>query len=342
MGCKWEFINGRAVGYWGRDIRCRIAGEFLADKVMAQNADMLTAMGLPFAIWREATSVQTGLTTCSCFKETAKQPDIPCLSCYGTGAIPGYLKFGTRNYWTASIDPGWTLTNIVLDKTNRPHRFMLDVGSVSGTAISPNLTISVTGKLGPWEAKADGFTRDGGVDSTIDVEASKDNGVTWFPLANIESQAPTTQLRFRVTMTRTSVAVKSPFFEIIRARYPYILDFVDVKAVNEPVIRFIPTWDDEQEHKQNIGLKTENAGKKFWTIPLTFFDPTLARETMAARLADDCIAEARYGGNIGIRFSFNEFKYSDTFGEFTRQEFELRRVIGKPGQLHGEVYYRIF
>lgn len=359
---KFDIVSGRAPGYWGRDIRCRIAGEFTVDKVISQNYDKILAMGLPYALWREAASMIADAIKCTCFKDTAKQPDVPCLQCYGTGFIPGYLKFGTQNFWSEASATGtgglgtgglgqgsfgetgtWVLSGVVLDKTNRPFRFMLDSAATTGTAISPNLIISPTDlakKVGPWEAKSDGFTRDGGTNSTIVVEASKDNGSTWFALTALEAQAPTTQLKFRVTMTRTAVTIKTPMFEIVRARFATMGDIAD--ELDEPVIRAIPTWDQEQEIRQNIGNKMENANKRYWTLPLTFFNLDLPKETPSARVMDDCLTEVRYGGEIGFRYALNDFAYSDTFGKFTRQEFGLRRVAGSPGELSGEVYYRVF
>lgn len=338
---KSPFISGRAPGYWGQNIRCRIQSDGTVDKVLSLHYDKIMAMGLPFAIWREAKAVLENPTQCSCFKDTSKQPDIPCSQCYGTGAIPGYLKFGTRNYWVESTAAGWTLTNVVVDTNNRPNRLMLATGATSGTAVSPNLTISVVGKLAAWEAKADAFTRDGGAASSVTVEASKDNGATWFALSALESEAPTTQLRFRVSMTRTTAAVKSPMFEIVRARFATMLDTMR-NELNEPVIRAIPTWNVEAELRQVGGTLIQNS-QTFWTLPLYFFDNTVAQNSVAARLEDDVFAEVRYGGEIGFRKPFVEFKYSDTFGTFTRQEFAIRRAAGQRGDSNvGEIYNRVF
>ncbi len=366
MANKFDIVNGRAPGYWGRDIRGRIAAEFTVDKVLSQHFDKIVAMGLPYALWREASSVLDDPLKCTCFKDTAKQPDIPCLQCYGTGFIPGYLKFGTQNYWSeASSDGsggfgtsgfgqggfgevgGWTLTDTVLDKTNRPFRIMLSPDAVTGVAISPNLILDpddIAKKVGPWEVKSDGFTRDGGANSAIVVEASKDAGFTWFALSQLETQSPSTQLQFRVTLTRGNIGVKTPMFEIVRARFPVMRDLISglTGAINEPVIRVIPTWDQEQEVRQNIGDKIENTNKRFWTLPLTFFNLLLPKETPVARVMDDCLVEVRYGGEIGFRFALTEFSYSDTFGVFTRQEFGLRRIAGNPGKIPGEVYYKVF
>lgn len=351
-------INGRSPGYWGRSSQCAYNSNFIADKVLAQNYASIMTMGMPYAVWREAQTVLEDPLRCSCWKDSSKQPDIPCAQCYGTGYLPGYLKFGTQNFWVEATADGpggfgsagfgqngfgstgtWSFVNVVLDKTNRPYRLMMDASSTTAVAISPNLSINNGNKIGPWEAYADAFTRDGGANSSITVEFSKDGGTTWYALSQIDTQNPTTQLRFRVTFTRTSAQVKSPMFEIVRARFQTVGDIRG--ELSEPVIRAIPTWDVETEVRQNMGNKIEVAGKRFWTLPLNFFD--INQETIQSqRLIDDVFAEVRYGGNIGFRYALNEFDYSDTFGKFTRQAMALRRAAGSPGKLPGENIYRVF
>lgn len=356
-------ISGRAPGYWGGGggVRCRINQEQIVDKVLSLNYEKIIAMGLPLALWREAANVLENPRQCSCFKDTAKQPDIPCAQCYGTGFIPGYLKFGTQNFWAEAPLPtsggfgtggfgqdgygevgDWALVNVVLDTTNRPYRFMLASTATVGIAVSPNLIISpasLARKVGAWEAKAEMFTRDAGVNSSINIEVSKDSGASWFALNQLEAQAPT-QLQFRVTFSRTTVNVKSPMFEIVRARFPVIKDIVG--EVNEPVIRVIPSWLTEAELRQAHGLKLEAEGNKFWTLPLNFFDSTIQGDTRGARIMDDVMVEDRQGTEQAFRYVITQFSYSETFGRFTRQEFSQRKAAGIPGQLTGEQYYRVF
>jgi hypothetical protein len=338
-----RLIDCHAPGYWGSDPHDRVDAEYVADKVLSGNLDKILAMGLPYALWRGASFMRDGLQTCSCFKDTSKQPDIPCLSCYGTGIVPGYFKFGTRNYWTASIDSGWTLSNIILDKVNRPFRFMLAPAALSGTAISPDLAISVTGKIAtcPWEAKAEAFTRDGGANSTVVVEASKDSGLTWFSLSAIDAQSPTATLMFKVTMTRTSVDIKTPMFEIVRARFGTYTD-ISNRITTEPVIRVVPTWLNEAELREKYGGKMEARGNRFWTVPMAFFDSSLQLDEPRSRISDDAFVEVRYGGENGYRYALVDFSYSDTFDKFTRQEFTCRKVTGQPGHIQGEHWYRIW
>lgn len=333
-------LPGYAPGYWGNRSWARIAVEQTVNKVTRWNLDKIMAMGLPFAMWRAATATLSDLIQCSCFKATAKQADIPCQSCYGTGSIPGFLKFGTQNYWVSSVDPSWVLTNMLLDKENRPFRLMLVAGQTTGTAVIGPITISTTGKLGTWESKADAFTRDGGANSSIVVEFSLDN-TTWFALSTLETNAASaTQVYFRVTMTRANIGVRTPMFEMIRYRYQNVADIRNELA--EPVIRVIPAWDKTAEYKTTYGNRIDLNGKRFWTMPLYLFDSTMTRETQLARVADDAFVEVRYGGSIGVRYALIEFDYSDTFGSFTRQEFGLRQYSGTPGNIQGEFAMRVF
>jgi hypothetical protein len=159
-------------------------------------------------------------------------------------------------------------------------------------------------------------------------------------MSQLETVLPTSIIRFRITLSRTTAADKSPVFEMIRVRFPIILDAFG--PLLEPVIRFIPTWDVEQEIRNNYGSNVDASGKNFWTLPLNFFDAALLPDTAESRIIDDAFVECRYGGMIGFRYAMNQFKYSDTFGKMTHQAFVLRKVAGKPNKLVGEHFYRVF
>lgn len=336
---KFPYINGYAPGYWGTNIRQRIVSERLSQKVLSLNIDKQLAMSLPFAVWREAESILDSPVQCSCYKDTAKQADVPCLSCYGTGALPGYIKFGTKTYWSSSIDAGWTFTNMFLDQDNRPFRLRIADGQLYGSAISAPIPVVTVGKLGPWEWKYDGFTRDGGMSSSIDVQVSTDGGTTFGALTNL-NVGTFSSVVFKVLMTRSTVKVKSPMFEIIRFRYPNIFDIMG--EVQEPVMRFLPTWDHQAEYRGNFGVRLDVAGKRFWSLPMSFFDKTIVHGSKQDALADDMFAEARYGMEPGVRYGFLDYSYSETFHEFTRQEFSLRRFTGVVGGATGEIFMKVW
>lgn len=344
MSCKNPQLGKNAVGYWGRNPRKMFDGYDSPDRIIALHIDKIMLMGLPYAVWREATTLIASPTMCTCFKDTSKQPDINCLQCYGTGYLPGYLKFGTTNWWQAASMAGWTLSNVELDTINRPHRFQLVAGQLTGTATTADIALSMAPKIGQWESAYAGFTRDNNVASSILVEFSVNSGANWYTLtnANLEARGTFSQIRFRVTMTRNAATVKSPMFEIVRIRFATLGDTISGSPINEPVIRMLPSWDTQQDVRQNFGTKLDASGRRMWTIPLNFFDDSISANTTQARLFDDVLLECRFGAEIGFRYAVNQFKYSDQFGVFTRQEFDVRRYAGSPNSLTGEFAYRIF
>jgi hypothetical protein len=353
MTFKNLFSKGSNYGWWGNNIHARVLADHTIDKVMQLNLDKLMTLGLPFALWQEASKVVTSPQQCSCFKTTTSQPDIPCLSCYGTGFLPGYIKFGTQTYWSSSMDAGWLFSGMELDTDNRPNRLRLTPTYTLGTAISALISLTTTSKIGVWDYHVDGFTRDGGAHSSVVVEFTDGvdagligqygvdpfgTGITWYPLSMLESRSPSV-VRFRVSISRSAITVKSPVFEMVRIRFQTLADIRG--ELSEPIVRVVPTWDKQAELRSAYGNEINNA-KRFWTIPLTFFDSTLVRETTSARIEPDAFVEVRYGGNVGFRHILTNFAYSDTFGEFTQQTFDLRESVGIPSSLGGEVIYRVW
>ena len=347
-----------AVGYWGGDPHGRLLADQTPEKVLALNYDKIRTLGLPLSLWMEVPDIGVnGVTLCSCVSTTAKQADIPCLSCYGVGRIPGFQKFGTRQYWVSSTDSWATLTNVELKTDFSPYFLALTDAATSGTAVSNPITINTTGKLGNWESNAYAFCRDGntsidggsvGTNSTIAVEWSTDS-TTWRAMSTLPTLNPinpsTTSIRFKVTFTRTATTIKSPRFGIARIRFPYVTDIRTrngVPEVDEPIIRAIETWDQEQFVKEPRALRREANAAKFWTLPLSFFDTSLTRDSMDSKIRETAFVEQRYGSNIGLRYPINSFYYSDRFGIFTRQEFDLRRAQGNIGTNQGEFYTQVW
>jgi hypothetical protein len=346
---------GGAVGYWGNNIHGRILAEQVPEKVSALLIDKITAMGLPLALWMEVPDIGVGgVTVCSCVGATSKQPDRPCMLCYGVGRIPGFKKFGTTQYWKSSTDT-WTLSNMEVNRDFAPYHLGLTAAATTGSATIGPFAISTVGKLGSWEFNVYAACRDSntaadggwtGTNSLVYVEWST-NGSTWRAMSTLASQNPATgNMYFRVTMTRTAVTVKSPLFGIVRIRFPRITDIRMLNGapeVDEPIIRGIETWDNEVMVKEPRSMRTESNNQKFWTLPLSIFDTSLTRDAEESRIQDTAFVEQRYGANMGVRFPILDFSYSDKFGIFTRQEFNLRRAQGEPGNtILGEQYGRVF
>ena len=69
---------------------------------------------------------------CSCFDESYDSPDLGCLTCFGTGRVGGYLKYGTVTF---VLDPTYydiSLYNVVIDDMVRPYCFKLQDGRSKG------------------------------------------------------------------------------------------------------------------------------------------------------------------------------------------------------------------
>ena len=79
----------KAVGYWGRSPWERIEQEQTAGKIKALLQDKLIARGQAVFLYLPVTS---GIP-CTCDKNTNQVNDRPCPECYGTGFVPGYLRF---------------------------------------------------------------------------------------------------------------------------------------------------------------------------------------------------------------------------------------------------------
>lgn len=89
MPCNKVPGSPKAVGYWGRSPWERIEQEETPGKIKALLQDKLIARGQAVCLWLPVTS---GIE-CTCRKNTNQANDRPCPECYGTGFVPGYLRF---------------------------------------------------------------------------------------------------------------------------------------------------------------------------------------------------------------------------------------------------------
>jgi hypothetical protein len=332
-----------AQGSWARDLASHIASLHTAERVLALNLDKVRAMGLPFRVWRRVeeriAATLPRSKRCSCFQDTSQQSDVPCLSCYGQRIIPGYVRWGYTTEFYSSIDTDLTLTQLELNRSVTPFRLQLLAGSITGTLVTPVYTITDV-PVGPWAYKLDGYPRDSS--GTIGAEMSLDGGA-YQSITNLGVTVNPVQgqtIRFRVTLARPSVSTKSPLFEILRVRYPVVPAFrqhnpagplngfahLDTTAPGE--ILLLKTWDQERFAREAAGTSTLNEGQRYWTVPLSFFDTRIDRESPEATLGRDHFVEEARGPEDGARYVGTRHAYSRTFKIFTRMEFSLRRIIG--------------
>jgi len=347
------------VGYWGRDPSTHVEALQTAERVLALNYDKVRAMGLPFRLWTRVNDTfgNTRIKQCSCWNDTAKQSDAPCYSCYGNRYIPGFLKFNYITTFYSSIDTDLTLTNVVPEKTVTPFRLTLAPNAVQGTIITPPFLVPRV-VLGQWESHLDAYSRD--PLNIITSEWTVDGGVTWQPTSLLGSspqynpRAGAT-MQFKITLYRPTLQTKPPLFEIFRARFPYVPAF-RIRAAPTPGTPFyhnddclpgeiliLRTWEQERFRREPSGVRTETEGYRYWTIPLNYFNHEIDRETPKAALGRDHFLEEARGPETGARYIATKHDYSRTFKIFTRQDFNLRRIIGDHNdRLTGEALMRVW
>lgn len=330
-----------AVGYWGRDMATHVAALQTGERVLALNRDKVFGMGLPFRAWLRVQAPMDRSVQCSCWNETAQQSDVPCLSCYGHRLQPGFVRFGYQTIFYSSIHNDLQLTNLQLNKVVTPFRLELTPGATTGSLVTPIYTI-LDINYGSWEVHLDAFNRDQ-TSSTITLEFTT-NGVDWVEGTPVVPALNST-IQFRVTLARASTAIKSPLFEILRARFPVIPS----PRERQPLpagpgdILLLKTWDVERFKREQSGAQTETEGERYWTVPLNFFDERIDRESKDAVLGQDHFIEEKTGPEAGVRYVATKHAFSRNYKLFTRQDFNLRRVIGDTNNKQsGEAIMRVW
>lgn len=333
-----------AHGYWGRDMATHVAALQTGERVLALNRDKVFGMGLPFRVWLRVLEPIDRSTQCSCWNETAQQSDVPCLSCYGHRLQPGYVRFGYTTTFYSSAHNDLTITDLQLNRIITPFRLELGPSATVGTVVTPVFNIDEIAH-GPWEVQLDAYNRDSS-NTSILLEYTIDDGETWVagPPDDLTPAVGST-IQFRVTLARDSITNKSPLFEILRARYPV----VPSPRERQPLpalpgdILLLKTWDVERFKREQSGAQVDTEGERYWTLPLSFFDGRIDRETKDAVLRQDHFIEEKSGPEAGARYVATKHAFSRNYKLFTRQDFNLRRVIGDPGnRLSGEGIMRVW
>lgn len=347
-----------ATGYWGRDPSTHVESLQTAERVLALNYDKVRAMGLPFRLWTRVTDPNGArVKQCSCWNDTAKQSDAPCYSCYGNRYIPGFLKFNNITTFYAAIDTDLTLIDVVPERTVTPFRLTLAPNAVRGTIVTPPYLVPRV-VYGKWEWKLDAYPRDPA--NLIWMDWTINGGVDWYSASLLGTKTNFNPkmgdiIQFRITMMRPNLTNKAPLFEIFRARFPYVPPFRERAAptpgtpfyhqddVMPGEILILKTWDQERFRREASGVRTETEGQRYWTIPLNYFNQEIPRETPASALGRDHFLEEARGPAEGSRYIATKHDYSRTFKIFTRQDFNLRRVIGDiDDRLSGEALMRVW
>jgi len=282
-GCKG--LGRSVVGYWGRSVYKRIAEEQEYARQVALLRDQIEGSSIRADLW---VGVESG-NKCSCYKESNRSSDRKCKTCYGNidGFVPGYLKFGYTTLWMSAVDSDVTLTNCEIVTDFKSSKVGLISSAISGTVESSNKIFSRTALGSVWETEAVQFIRLEN-QSNVVVEYSLDSGVVWKPINDLSTENPSIGvIRFRSTLTRDSVNVLTPFFEIVRARFSHV-NYTDQRSDGSysfgPFIKIMSSKPYNSILKSEYGDVPNTSGINFWTVGLSYFDPSIVAGTSAELL----------------------------------------------------------
>lgn len=327
-----------ATGHWGRP-RCSAVSNQIAAKQKALLADKLWAVGRRVELWLPV-EADDGIE-CTCLKATRSASDFRCLSCYGTGRVPGYRRFMHDTLWASSAEyAGFTLTGVVLDTSIKPHRLKLSTGGLTGTITTPPQAFSNPRET-DWETQVAAYRKV----ATDVIEAEFNTGGGWVDIADINGpQKPTGTgtIQFRVTMTRSSASTESPDFEIlrIRRRKPEALTAIAREASLEAgQILIVRTQVVEQALRSaTMGRQAEWGNDSSWTVDLALFDQERAVNSREGLLRDSDAGphpffEHASGVSQGERIVVTQIAHDDNeFDVLTWQSWTERRA--QPGEIY--------
>lgn len=271
---------------------------------------------------------------CSCLKQTSKQSDNKCRSCFGTGIVPGYTKFGYREFFVSAIDPALTLASVLLFTEFTPYRLQLNVGATSGTILSPVFVVTpAVGVTNAFQFAADMYLRQP-AGTSITIEFSLNAGpFTAIAALPTTTAANNSTIQFRVTLARTLAASRSPLFEMLRVRYP---------RLDEPYIRVLKGLPTRTRSREAMGVVDTDATVRFWTVPLFVFDdlipqdPDVVAPQQSQVIQPKAFLEFREGAYVGKRYDLGSFSYSDPAGILISQQFGCRLL--QPDEIQSGVF----
>lgn len=316
-----------AVGSWDRHPYQTVQTEQVAQKERALLEDQIRIGGLRADLWFGVTDG----TRCACYKESTQQADRKCSTCYGIGYAPGYLKFGYDTVFLSATDSDITFTNTEITNTFKSSKIQLTDGSTTGIVESGDKSFSRAAVGATWAYSVSDFVRIAD-SSTTTVEYSLDAGSSWSDIANLPTANPASgSIRFRATLTRTSTAVLSPLFEIVRARYARIDLGTDISPINNeprtgPWILAMLTTPVQQTLKSERGDFPSHSNTSYWTSGMSMFDPQVTPGSDAELITGPNVLISMLDGALtDKRYATTSWSYSDTFGyQVVSQTFAIR------------------
>lgn len=310
-GC--DGLGRGSVGYWGRDIHRRVLAESEHVRQRSLLTEQVMAGGFRMALW---TSAKDGVR-CGCYKLSHQQAERKCSSCHGVGYVPGYFKFGYNTIWMTGMDDDVVLDGMRITKDFKSSKMELLPDRISGYIESSDKSFVRSAIGSSWEYRSEHFLRDES-GSDIKVEFSLDSGFSWNDISELPVINPSSGvIRFKVILTRDTLNVISPLFEILRARYATINlsnQQSDGSYRLGPWILVMKSIPNRQYIKSEKGDLPQEDVNKFWTMGLATFDPSIQIGSEEELLVGPGILmEVLDGALKGHRYVITSWQNSDPF-----------------------------
>lgn len=319
-----------AYGYWGRSVYKSVYCNQIYQKEIALLEDQINGTGLRANLWRGVTSGNL----CSCYKESNRASDRKCKSCHANlnGYVPGYFKFGYTTFWMSSVDDGLVFSDTEIVEEFKSAKVQLSGDALEGWVESVDFEFQRNAIGSVWEYDVAAF-RQRGDDASVSVQYSLDSGLSWESIETLPVNNPAEGIiRFRAFLSRTSSDIRSPLFEIVRARFAYIDlsgQLCDGSYAAGPFIKVMKSDPQTNLIKSDYGDVSVVNGLKFWTGPLSMFDPSIPKNSSRELLeGPNVIIELLDGVFAGKRFIVIDWTLSDPGGfKVVTQNFSMRAEV---------------
>jgi hypothetical protein len=293
--------------------------EDLWARLVDRHNELLHTGGIPAILWQQ---IESGLF-CTCDKNETGQGKSRCAVCNGVGFVGGYEKFGFSTIFIAANTPDLVLNDLVIVKDN-PWQLEIAPGKKTGTALSAVYQVTqnfgFTGTLvsGQDSIRAP-LTQNG-----IKVEYTVNGGTDWFLISDTTALSePALNVQFRITISRNSEKDKSPFFQILRARFQMQMETnVLVSKRSFPEQRWLETF----------GVRVKLDGVTWWTTPnlgIVGQKAVLVQEDDLFEILDGAYKSQSKDEEefpVSGRFKPTNVTYVEPRGRFLSQRFNIRML----------------
>lgn len=250
---------------------------------------------------------------CSCFSGSNVEPCGECVTCFGTGIVGGYEKFGTHSEW---IDPScrYNAVNVYSEISNNG---VVPCIQLCDNAVFGYLetTIDIGYNIGEldyyWErtsgisaaAKIKVYVKP--VDSQYDYSESSDDVIESFLKEGFR------KLKFKIEFSRSNLSCKSPKLYNVLVRYR-----------TKPLQEYSLKYDMNPSQTSEMFDANGGANSSFTSIQLDV-DPMVYNNYTS----DDCLYETGAENGKKLRWKIFEVKKLSQVGSYTTTELQAQLIM---------------